>query len=728
MSGLFDQVVNYSPPLLTAGQVNYDGTWDAATNTPTLVSPPDALSKGDYYVVSVAGTQFGISFAVGDWIISNGTAWEKVDLTDAVSSVFGRTGAVVGVSTDYSAVGITNTAIGASSPSTGAFTTVSASTPIAVASGGTGVTTSTGSGSNVLSTSPTLTTPISASLTSPAASNLTLGTGSFGAAFTLASATGAMTQGTFATFQSGFNVNSAVAPIDTASSGALGLKLGVLTSSPSNSTDAFVGVQNTGGPGALAGDLLYIARSSVAASHRWFTGNGGAITSRMVLNNAGDLSLSSTTASTSTTTGSLINAGGFGNAGAIFAGGTITSATASHNSITAAAATNLTLAGGSSGASLLLSQGANGRATLSAKGTEAVLLIGRNQSNTSTPSFSFYQQNQGPGNEYLDIGFLESPFSTWFQARRVSGSTGSSISLQPADGNVLIGGTTDISGTGGLKVFGTTASTSTTTGSLVNAGGFGNAGAAWFGGQINSASSGLLFSRTGASTALQYLDIANTGGRVQFGVETSTGGNFFGGATAYATVLASATSAPVQIAVNAIHAATFSSTAVSIPLTTASTSTTTGSLVNAGGFGNAGAAFIGGNATVFGAAGITINNVGGSGNDSILTLTQSGVSNAFIKNTATTGDIAIGDGGGTYLRITKGAGVVFVSNTTASSSTTTGSLVNAGGFGCAGAAYFGGAIAIGNTVNTVSPTSPNRTVTIVIGGTTYYLHAKTTND
>ena len=127
MSGLFDQVVNYSPPLLTSGQVNYDGTWNAATNTPTLVSPPDALSKGDYYVVSAAGTQFGISFAVGDWIISNGTAWEKVDLTDAVSSVFGRTGAVVGDSTDYSAVGLTNTAIGAANPSTGAFTSLSSS-------------------------------------------------------------------------------------------------------------------------------------------------------------------------------------------------------------------------------------------------------------------------------------------------------------------------------------------------------------------------------------------------------------------------------------------------------------------------------------------------------------------------------------------------------------------------------------------------------------------------
>ena len=45
-----------------------------------------------------------------------------------------------------------------------------------------------------------------------------------------------------------------------------------------------------------------------------------------------------------------------------------------------------------------------------------------------------------------------------------------------------------------------------------------------------------------------------------------------------------------------------------------------------------------------------------------------------------------------------------------------------------GGATFAGAIAIGNTVNTVSPTSPNRTITMVIGGTTYYIAAKTTND
>jgi hypothetical protein len=45
-----------------------------------------------------------------------------------------------------------------------------------------------------------------------------------------------------------------------------------------------------------------------------------------------------------------------------------------------------------------------------------------------------------------------------------------------------------------------------------------------------------------------------------------------------------------------------------------------------------------------------------------------------------------------------------------------------------GSSTFSGAVAIGNTVNTVSPTSPNRTVTMVIGGVTYYLAAKTTND
>ncbi len=76
------------------GQVEYQGSWNAATNTPTLSTTPGAGSKGYYYVTSVAGTFDGIDYGVGDWIISNGTVWEKVDNTDAVVSVAGRIGAI----------------------------------------------------------------------------------------------------------------------------------------------------------------------------------------------------------------------------------------------------------------------------------------------------------------------------------------------------------------------------------------------------------------------------------------------------------------------------------------------------------------------------------------------------------------------------------------------------------------------------------------------------------
>ena len=94
------------------GQVTYMGTWNASTNNPALANPPASTTQGDYYVVSVAGTQFSISFNVGDWIISNGTAWEKVDNTDAVASVFGRLGVVTAASGDYTATQITYTATG----------------------------------------------------------------------------------------------------------------------------------------------------------------------------------------------------------------------------------------------------------------------------------------------------------------------------------------------------------------------------------------------------------------------------------------------------------------------------------------------------------------------------------------------------------------------------------------------------------------------------------------
>ena len=64
----------------STGAVTYKGTWNANTNTPTLVSSTG--TQGDYYVVNVAGTTNlnGITdWQIGDWAIFNGSVWEKVD-------------------------------------------------------------------------------------------------------------------------------------------------------------------------------------------------------------------------------------------------------------------------------------------------------------------------------------------------------------------------------------------------------------------------------------------------------------------------------------------------------------------------------------------------------------------------------------------------------------------------------------------------------------------------
>jgi len=92
------------------GALNYKGTWNASTNTPTLTS--SVGTKGDYYVVSVAGNTNlnGITdWQVNDWAIFNGSVWEKVDNTDLVTSVNGQTGTVVLDAADVNAVADTAT-------------------------------------------------------------------------------------------------------------------------------------------------------------------------------------------------------------------------------------------------------------------------------------------------------------------------------------------------------------------------------------------------------------------------------------------------------------------------------------------------------------------------------------------------------------------------------------------------------------------------------------------
>lgn len=70
--------------------MEYLGTWNAATNTPTLVNGTG--NAGDVYLCNVAGTvNFGagpITFGVGDQVIYSGTIWQKASgSTGTVTSV-----------------------------------------------------------------------------------------------------------------------------------------------------------------------------------------------------------------------------------------------------------------------------------------------------------------------------------------------------------------------------------------------------------------------------------------------------------------------------------------------------------------------------------------------------------------------------------------------------------------------------------------------------------------
>ena len=124
-----------------AGGLSYQGTWNASTNTPTLAS--SVGTNGYYYIVDVAGSTNlnGITdWQIGDWLLFNGSVWQKIDQSNLVTSVAGRTGAITLSNTDISGLGtmstqnansvaitggtINGTTIGATTASTGRFTTL----------------------------------------------------------------------------------------------------------------------------------------------------------------------------------------------------------------------------------------------------------------------------------------------------------------------------------------------------------------------------------------------------------------------------------------------------------------------------------------------------------------------------------------------------------------------------------------------------------------------------
>jgi hypothetical protein len=86
-----------------AGGLSYQGTWNASSNTPTLTS--SVGTNGYYYVVATAGSTNlnGITdWQIGDWLLFNGTVWQKIDQTNLVTSVNGQTGAVTLTTTNIS--------------------------------------------------------------------------------------------------------------------------------------------------------------------------------------------------------------------------------------------------------------------------------------------------------------------------------------------------------------------------------------------------------------------------------------------------------------------------------------------------------------------------------------------------------------------------------------------------------------------------------------------------
>lgn len=126
------KIISSQLPDYLLGQVMYGGNASVVATT-TTVSPSDSLKakkgitatsisivnsatsattdtygwqdlEGVYFICQASGTFAGISFDTGDWIISTGAKWEKIDNTDAVKSVNGKTGAVTLTYADVNAV------------------------------------------------------------------------------------------------------------------------------------------------------------------------------------------------------------------------------------------------------------------------------------------------------------------------------------------------------------------------------------------------------------------------------------------------------------------------------------------------------------------------------------------------------------------------------------------------------------------------------------------------
>jgi len=112
-----------------AGGLSYQGTWNASTNTPTLASGVGV--NGYYYITATAGSTNldGITdWQIGDWLLFNGANWQKIDQSNLVISVAGRTGAITLTTADVSGLGTMSTQNASSVAITGGTATLTSLT------------------------------------------------------------------------------------------------------------------------------------------------------------------------------------------------------------------------------------------------------------------------------------------------------------------------------------------------------------------------------------------------------------------------------------------------------------------------------------------------------------------------------------------------------------------------------------------------------------------------
>jgi hypothetical protein len=128
--------------------LSYQGTWNASTNTPTLAS--SVGTSGYYYIVATAGSTNlnGVTdWQIGDWLMFNGTVWQKIDQTNLVTSVAGRTGAITLTTADVS--GLNTMSVQAANNVSITGGSITGITDLAVADGGTGASTAANARTNL---------------------------------------------------------------------------------------------------------------------------------------------------------------------------------------------------------------------------------------------------------------------------------------------------------------------------------------------------------------------------------------------------------------------------------------------------------------------------------------------------------------------------------------------------------------------------------------------------